>query len=86
YTLQLFSVADAEALQRFARRHALTDLAWFETRRQGFPWYSLIHGVYPDAASARAAAAALPAGINLPQPWIRRLGEIQALLPAGAPQ
>ncbi len=86
YTLQLFSVADAEALQRFVRRHALPDLAWFEIRRQGFPWFSLIHGVYPDAAGARAAAAALPAGLNLPQPWIRRMGEIQALLPAAAPQ
>ncbi|MBK8162790.1 MAG: outer membrane protein assembly factor BamD [Gammaproteobacteria bacterium] len=86
YTLQLFSVADAEALQRFVRRHALPDLAWFETRRQGFPWFSLIHGVYPDAAGARAAAAELPAGLNLPQPWIRRMGEIQAFLPAASPQ
>lgn len=83
YTLQLFSVADAEALQRFVQAHPLDGLAWFESRREGYPWYSLIHGVYPDAASARAAAAALPGDLKL-QPWVRRLGDIQALIAAAA--
>lgn len=82
YTLQLFSVSDHDALLAFIRAHPLDELAFFETRREGYPWYSLIRGVYPDAAAARAAAAALPAGLHLPQPWIRRLGEIQALIAA----
>lgn len=81
YTLQLFSVADMTALRRFVRTHPLDGLAWFETRREGYPWYSLIRGLYPDAASARAAAAALPGELKL-QPWIRRLGDIQALIAA----
>lgn len=80
YTLQLFSVSTQEALLAFVQTHPLGELAFFEARREGFPWYSLIHGIYPDAASARAAAAALPSSLNLPQPWVRRLGEIQALI------
>jgi len=86
YTLQLFSVSDREALLAFVRAHPLGELAWFETRREGYPWYSLIHGVYTDAAAARAAAAALPAELNLPQPWIRRLGDIQAAIAAQGAQ
>lgn len=82
YTLQLLSVSDRDALLAFVQAHPLGELAFFETRREGFPWYSLIRGVYPDAAAARAAAAALPPGLNLPPPWIRRLGEIQALIAA----
>lgn len=84
YTLQLFSVADQAAVQRFARAHPLDGLAWFETRREGYPWYSMIRGVYPDAASARAAATTLPEALKL-QPWIRRLGDIQALIRAETP-
>ncbi|MCC6302544.1 MAG: outer membrane protein assembly factor BamD [Gammaproteobacteria bacterium] len=84
YTLQLFSVADLAAVRRFARAHPLDGLAWFETRREGYPWYSMIRGVYPDAASARAAAAALPEALRL-QPWIRRLGDIQALIETETP-
>ncbi|MBK9131456.1 MAG: outer membrane protein assembly factor BamD [Gammaproteobacteria bacterium] len=79
YTLQLFSVADMAALRRFVHTHPLDGLAWFETRREGYPWYSLIRGLYPDATSARAAAAALPEELKL-QPWVRRLGDIQALI------
>ena len=81
YTLQLFSVADMAALRRFVQAHPLDDLAWFEIRREDYPWYSLIRGVYPDTASARAAAAALPEELKL-QPWVRRLGDIQALIAA----
>ncbi len=84
YTLQLFSVADLAALRRFVQAHPLDGLAWFETRREGYPWYSLIRGVYPDAAGARAAAAALPGELKL-QPWIRRMGDIQALIAAATP-
>ncbi len=84
YTLQLFSVADVAALRRFARTHPLDSLAWFETRREGYPWYSIIRGVYPDAASARAAAAGLPPELKL-QPWVRRLGEVQSLIATVSP-
>jgi outer membrane protein assembly factor BamD len=86
YTLQLLSVSDQEALLAFVQAHPLGELAYFETRREGYPWFSLIHGVYVDAAAARAAAAALPAGLHLPQPWIRRLGEIQAVIEAQGAQ
>jgi DamX protein len=77
YTVQLISGADQKALLRFIKAHPLTDLAIFEGRREGFPWYSLIQGAYPDLTGARSAAAALPPGV---QPWIRRMGEIQMLI------
>jgi outer membrane protein assembly factor BamD len=81
YTVQLLSSADQKALFRFVKAHPLTDLAIFEGRREGFPWYSLIQGAYPDLTGARSAAAALPAGL---QPWIRRMGEIQMLIASRA--
>jgi outer membrane protein assembly factor BamD len=79
YTLQLFSGGDQKALLRFVKAHPMTDLAYYETQREGYPWYSLIQGVYPGIAAARSAAAALPAGL---QPWVRRLGEVQRLIAA----
>lgn len=86
YTIQLFSVSDPEAVLAFIQAHPLGELAFFEFHREGYPWYSLIHGVYADAATAHAAAATLPAGLRLPQPWIRRLGDIQAVIAAQGAQ
>lgn len=86
YTLQLLSSMDQDALLGFVRSHPLNDLAYFESQREGRPWYSLIHGIFPDTAAARTAAEALPPELRKLRPWIRKLGDIQSLIAAqGAP-
>ncbi len=41
------------------------------TYRAGKNWYLLLMGPYADPASARNAAAALPASVQKNQPWVR---------------
>ena len=78
FTIQIIAGNDLEALHRFARRVSMeTDVAWFNTRRGDQDWYALVTGEYPDLASARAAAAQLPAAVRRNQPWIRTFGSVQ---------
>ena len=78
FTIQIIAGNDLEALHRFARRVSMdTDVAWFSTRRGDQDWYALVTGEYPDLASARAAAAQLPAPVRRNQPWIRTFGSVQ---------
>jgi len=78
FTIQIIAGNDLEALHRFARRVSMEkDVAWFNTRRGDQDWYALVTGEYPDLASARAAAAQLPAAVRRNQPWIRTFDSVQ---------
>lgn len=80
YTIQLFSTSSEDRLRDFANRHQIRDLAWFRTEAAGKSWFSLVHGAFDSIDDARAAAERLPAALRVETPWIRRLGEVQALL------
>lgn len=72
--LQLISFRDLEAVRRFVQRTDLPSRVYYRTEsRGGRPWYAVFFGLYPDAAAAAAAKAALPAELSALQPIIRPL-------------
>ena len=85
YTIQLFANWTEASILTFIREHRLRPpLAYFRVARQGRPWYSLIQGVYPDAASAQAALKALPAPLRVMGAWVRSFGEVQKVMARGS--
>lgn len=86
YTIQLFAGSNAEALLEYARAFQLNGpLAYFGTRREGRPWYSLIFGSFSDANEAREQLASLPAALRENSPWIRSFEGIHQSLGAVLP-
>ncbi len=79
YTVQLYSGKDIDTLKEIAAAAASTEpQAYYSTGSRSGPWYSLVTGDYPDAASAQAAAAKLSVRSPALKPWVRRFDEIQA--------
>jgi len=86
YTLQLLGTLNEQALVDFVRRHGIGErAAYFTTQRDGRPWHTLVYGSYPDPETARSAIGSLPPALRKQKPWIRRLGDIQALIGGSAP-
>jgi len=81
YTLQLAGVRDRASAVRFIQRHGLgTEATLLTTRRDGRPWYVLVHGYYPSRQAAITAAARLPASVRKEvEPWARTIGELATL-------
>ncbi len=81
YTLQLAGVRDRSSAVHFIQRHGLSGAATIlTTRRDGRPWYVLVHGYYPTRQAALAAAARLPAAVKKEvAPWARTIGELADL-------
>ncbi len=79
YTLQLFAVRDLNALKQYLIVHSqLSDVAYFESKRDGKRWYSLVSGIYPSLNAAKQAAKELPSSIRTP--WLRRLKPSQKII------
>ena len=84
YTLQLLGTYQANLFASYLQKHQLhDDAAWFTTRRDGKPWYTLIYGNYADKQAALQAANNLQKGVN--KPWLRAFASIQPLLLQSAP-
>lgn len=78
YTVQLFSGKDLDRLREVAATLGKDEpQAYYTTGSRTSPWYSLVMGDYPDAATARTAAANLAASSAL-KPWVRRFDDIQS--------
>jgi len=78
YTLQLVGARDRAAVERYARdRGIASPHAIFERELDGRPWFSLVVGDYPDRATALAARARLPAGIDRAKVWARTFESIK---------
>ena len=80
YTLQLFSTSSEQALFAFVQRHRIRNVAYFRSGTPERTWYSLVHGVFDSIDDARTAAERLPAALRGERPWVRRMGDLQALL------
>lgn len=79
YTVQLYSGKDIGTLREIATAAVSAEpQAYYSTGSRSGPWYALVVGDYPDAATARAAAAKLTARSPALKPWVRRFDEIQA--------
>ncbi len=79
YTLQIIGVSDEQAALQFIRsRKFKAEVVYYESRRNGRPWFSVLHGVYPDRDAAMAAIEHLPASLRKIGAWPRSLGSVQA--------
>ena len=78
YTVELLS-AEPDTVNIFVTRHRIQGGASYPATSGGAR-QTLIHGLYPDAASANLAAKQLSKRWGLPTPKIRRLGELQSSL------
>ncbi|MEK7323396.1 MAG: outer membrane protein assembly factor BamD [Pseudomonadota bacterium] len=79
YTVELLS-AEPDTVNIFVTRHRIQGGASYPAANGGGSRQTLIHGLYPDAASANLAAKQLSKRWGLPTPKIRRLGELQSSL------
>ncbi len=77
FTIQIFGHKNAAGIAKFVETHELSgDLAQFETRRDGNPWFGLVQGTYPDKQAARAAIGNLPARIRASGPLVRSFADV----------
>ncbi len=79
YTLQILGVSDERAAKRFIRNGRFSaNVVYYESRRNGRPWFSVLHGVYSDRAAAMAALDRLPDSLRKIGAWPRSLRSVQA--------
>ena len=78
YTLQLVATSSKDSATQFIRKHKLLSrAAYFQYRRDGKRWFSVVYGMYPTRSQAKKAIASLPKAIRKSEPWIRQLKDIQ---------
>lgn len=79
YTLQLIAGRNEVAVQAFIDRHELRgDAVFYQTRRDGRPWYVVVLGDHTTREAALAARQGLPAVLREQSPWPRSFGDIHA--------
>ena len=80
YAVQLTAMSDAGKLERFFRETGLEGLSAAQIERDGELFYILLLGIYENFATAERASTDLPAPLDQFDPWIRRLGTLQAAM------
>jgi septal ring-binding cell division protein DamX len=81
YTIQLLASPNPDTLDRFIDRHALSGaIGRFTSELNGNKWYTLVYGSFPTRETARGAIDDLPPSLRESSPWVRRIGDIQALV------
>lgn len=88
YALQLFAATSPERVEEVAAEHGLQGMAGARVDRDGEIFYVLLVGIYATREAAEQAQASLPANVRAMQPWVRRVGGLQAAMrrAADAPQ
>lgn len=80
YAVQVMASVDIDRVYKFAERNQLSVRYVIPTERDGVTWHVLLLDVYPDFAAAKAGVAEME-GLLPTQPWIRKIGSIQKLVP-----
>lgn len=88
YALQLFAATSPDRVEEVAVEHGLQGMAGARVDRDGQIFYVLLVGIYATREAAEQAQASLPANVRAMQPWVRRVGGLQAAMrrAAAAPQ
>jgi DamX protein len=47
--------------------------------RDGETWYVVVYGSYRDRTKAKAAISGLPVALRELKPWVRQVGDLQAV-------
>jgi TPR repeat protein len=82
YTIQLARSKDAAWILKLAASEQLEQpVVQFKTKdKNGEEWINLIYGTFSSYQSAEASRKALPTSLRKGSPWLRRFGEINAIL------
>ncbi len=81
YTIQLLGTGNERLLVAMIKRLNLTDeVAYYKNPTMDRTWYALTYGTYPTLSRANEAINKLPEELVTGQPWIRKFGDIQALI------
>ena len=80
YAVQLMAMSKAETLEAYVQAMGLPGLSAARVERDGEPFYVLLLGVYRSRADAETAIEELPAPLEEFNPWVRRLGSLQAAM------
>lgn len=80
YTIQLMASVDIDRVMIFAEQNQLSTQYVVATEREGVVWHVLLMDVYPDYAAAVAARDEIAPSLKN-EPWIRRVGSVQKLIP-----
>ncbi len=79
HTLQLAVASDAEAINRFIRKHGIGHHAhFFPSARDSGDSFIVVYGIYPNRAQARLAARQLPHKLR-DDYWVRSFRKLQEL-------
>ena len=78
YAVQVFAGTTIESVENFKTNKDVADLMTVKTDRSGSIVYVLVD-IYPDRATADAAAAELEVKIGS-KPWVRSLGGLQKIV------
>lgn len=78
YTVQIIATSSMEALESFTKEHGLRDSLSARVEANGNFYYVLLLGAYETLSDARAAAASRPESLMSIEPWVRKLGSLQA--------
>jgi len=82
YTIQLARSKDAARILKLAASGQLDQvIVQFKSKdKKGEEWINLIYGSFPSYQTAEQARRSLPASFRESSPWLRRFGEINAIL------
>jgi len=83
YTIQLIASGNEVAMQRFINENNLQDSAvYYRTRRNGSNWFTLIQGSFKSLTLAKNAVRKLSSPLQIADPWIKPIVDIQKALAA----
>ncbi|NOZ10999.1 MAG: hypothetical protein GXP09_08180 [Gammaproteobacteria bacterium] len=72
YTIQIFADRRLSSVKDFVVNKSLgSPLAYFESRHEGRPWFSLLYGSFETLQVAKQARDGLPQSLRDRKPWIR---------------
>lgn len=80
FTLQLLSVYQFNAIEKYIRQHNLDgdDIAIIRTFAKGQHRYVLTKGVYASRDAAQAGVQTLPSAVQKAKPWIRAFKDLRS--------
>jgi len=76
-TLQLMGLSDKESVNKLFAHYQDSNLSYYETTRDGKPWFVVTYGRYSDMKKAKLAALHLPEGLRQGLPWARSIASIE---------
>ena len=79
FTVQVLASSSEEGVRGFIAATQFGEIhGYYETRREGAPWFVVVEGVYSDWETARDARTRLAGKFDDLEPWIRRINIVHS--------